>query len=161
MKNTVIALGLLFASTWLIAGGDVHSKLSSVAGVPAVIDTEQKVYTTDDTNLIWQDSPYMIAEDSAYKNDKSLGKVGTHAHATQYCAHLHYAGHNDWRLPTSDELMQLHHIEGQVFVNFRGNDFWSASPATEGRYYVVFTADAYKFARNKRQSNYIRCVRNK
>jgi len=161
MKNTMIALGVLFTSSLLLAGGNVSSTLPDVASVPTGMHGEQSVYMNDDANLVWQDEAYTDAEDGAYKNGRSLGKAGTHAHATQYCARLHYAGHNDWRLPTADELMDVHHPEGEPFKYYRSSDFWSSTPTIEGRYYVIFPADTYRYARNKRQSNYIRCVRNK
>jgi len=161
MKNTVIALGAFLASSLLMAGGNVSPSLPHVASVPAGAHTEQSVYTNYDTDLMWQDEAYTDAEEGAYKNGKSLGKAGNHAHATKYCARLHYAGHNDWRLPTADDLTAVHHPEGEPFKYYKGSDFWSSTPTTQGRYYVVFPADAYRFARNKRQSNYIRCVRKK
>ncbi|SFV90323.1 hypothetical protein MNB_SV-4-357 [hydrothermal vent metagenome] len=55
--------------------------------------------------------------------------------------------------------MKIHHDAGQHFIHFRDRDFWSSTPAVEGKYYVVFPADAYRYARKAKESNYIRCVR--
>jgi len=153
----MITLSVLLTSSLLVAGGNMPSSLPKV--VPVIAQGEQKVYIDSEHALMWQDEAYADVEEGAYKNGNTFGKAGNHAHATLYCARLYYAGYSDWRLPTADELRDVHHPEGQSFKYFRADDFWSSTPATEGRYYVVFPADAYRFARNKGQSNYIRCVR--
>jgi hypothetical protein len=99
------------------------------------------------------------ANDCAFKNNGNAGKAGSFQHAKNYCNTLYYAGHSDWRLPTSDELMHLHRKPGQVFINFRGSDFWTSTPAVTGKYFVVFPADAYRYERKTSESNYVRCVR--
>jgi hypothetical protein len=68
-------------------------------------------------------------------------------------------GYSDWRLPTSDELQHVHRKYGQVFSFFRGTDFWTSTPASKGRYYVVYPADAYVYEQQTARTNYIRCVR--
>ena len=80
-------------------------------------------------------------------------------HAEAYCRTLDYAGYSDWRLPTSDELQRVHRISGQVFTYFRDTDFWTSTPASVGRHYVVYPADAYIYEQKSRRTNYIRCVR--
>jgi hypothetical protein len=160
MKKTVMVLGMLLSTLGLVAGGNVTKTLPAIVEVPAVIGTENKIYVEDNTQLMWQDQSYTEAENGAFKNQRSLGKAGSFTHAVSYCSRLHYAGYSDWRLPTSDELTHMHKKEGQVFYYFRDNDFWSSTPTTKNRYYVVFPADAYRYARPKRQSNFIRCVRN-
>jgi formylglycine-generating enzyme required for sulfatase activity len=108
---------------------------------------------------MWQDQKYTTAEDGAYANNRSVGKAGKWNHALKYCRKLNYAGYSDWRLPTSDELTQVHRLDGQVFSYFRDKDFWTSTPTTEGRYYVIYPADAYPYKRQKKESNFIRCVR--
>lgn len=131
--------------------------------VPAIVVPEEcnknTVYTDEENGLMWQDEAYTDAEDGAYKNHKALGKAGGFQHAKSYCERLSYAGHSDWRLPTSDELMQVHRKPGQVFANFRGSDFWTSTPSKAGKFYVVFPADAYRYERKTKESYYIRCVR--
>ncbi len=159
MKKYMISLGLLFASTLVMAGGNVATNLSPIAEVSAQTCKENKIYIEGDVQLMWQDQAYSESEYGAYKRHKSIGKAGTHRHARAYCSRLNYAGYGDWRLPSSDELTHVHYKKGQVFTYFRDNDFWSSTPATEGKYYVVFPADTIRYARSPRQSNFVRCVR--
>ncbi|MCF6206284.1 MAG: DUF1566 domain-containing protein [Sulfurovum sp.] len=158
MKNIVRSMGIVLASTFVMAGGNLSPVVPVVAeiGSPCKV---QKVYVDSDTKLMWQDAPYTDAEDGAYAREHSVGKAGNWGHAVNYCRRLDYAGYTDWRLPTADELQEIHHQEGQLFVNFRDKDFWTSTPTSDGKYYVVYPADAYKYKRSKRQSNYIRCVR--
>jgi len=159
MKKSIITLGALLLTSLLMAGGDVSTKLSAVTAIPSHDCKVDMVYRDRDLNLLWQDQAYTEAENGAFKRHQSIGKAGSHAHAVKYCERLQYGGYADWRLPTSDELTHVHHKRGQVFTYFRDNDFWSSTPTTEGRYYVVFPADAIRYPRSPRQSNFIRCVR--
>jgi len=159
MKERIIILGALLLTSLLMAGGDVSSGLSAVTAIPSHDCRADMVYRDRKQNLLWQDQAYTDAEDGAFKRHQSIGKAGSYAHAVRYCERLQYGGYADWRLPTSDELSNVHHPKGQDFTYFRDNDFWSSTPTTEGRYYVVFPADAIRYARSPRQSNYIRCVR--
>ena len=158
MKNMSVWV-LLVWSTLLMAGGDISTQLSTITQIPAKVCKENKIYIEKDVQLMWQDQVYTEAENGAYKRSKSIGKAGNHWHAVSYCARLNYAGYSDWRLPTSDELTHVHEHEGQVFSYFRDSDFWSSTPSVEGKYYVVFPADAMPYARIRSQSNFIRCVR--
>jgi len=159
MKKIIIVLITLLVSTLLMAGGDVSPKLSKVTAIPSHECKANRVYRDRDQNLLWQDQAYTEAENGAFERHQSIGKAGSHAHAVRYCERLHYDGYADWRLPTSDELTHVHHKNGQVFTYFTDNDFWSSTPTYEGRYYVVFPADAMRYPRSSRQSNFIRCVR--
>jgi len=159
MKKSIITLGALFFTSVLMAGGDVSSKFPDVTAIPSHDCKADKVYIDRVQNLLWQDQAYTEAENGAFKREKSIGKAGNHAHAIRYCERLQYKGYADWRLPTSDELIHVHDKRGQVFTYFRDNDFWTSTPTTEGRYYVIFPADAIRYARSPKQSNFIRCVR--
>ena len=154
MKKTVLTLWLFLSSALLMAGGNI----AAIEDVPNACYAD-KTYLQEDANLMWQDQKYTDAEDGAYANDRSTRKAGKWNHASKYCRRLNYAGYSDWRLPTSDELQHVHRIEGQVFNYFRDKDFWTSTPTTENKYYVVYPADAYIYKRVKRQSNFIRCVR--
>jgi hypothetical protein len=158
MKKTLVGAGLLCAVTLVMAGGHMAPAVSKVSAMesPCVNET---VYVDDKTQLMWQDAPYTDAEDGAQVKNRSLGKAGNWRHAVNYCRRLNYAGFTDWRLPTADELTAVHHEAGQHFEHFRDKDFWTSTPTTEGKYYVIYPVDAYRFKRTPRESNYIRCVR--
>ena len=157
MKKLLISSFVLAASL-LMAGGNKAPEAAPVSVIPNKCGTNT-VYEEADTMLMWQDEAYTDAEDAAYKREHASGKAGSYQYAVNYCNALAYAGHSDWRLPTSDELVNVHRKEGQVFANFRDSDFWSSTAARKDRYYVVYPADAYQFARKPSESNFIRCVR--
>ncbi len=159
MKKISVLFLALMSATLLMAGANTSSNLSNVAGIPAKVCKEDKIYIERDVNLMWQDQSYTEAENGAFKRHQSIGKAGSYRHATAYCSRLNYGGYADWRLPTSDELTHVHYKKGQVFTYFRDNDFWSSTPTVEGKYYVIFPADALRYARSPRQSNFVRCVR--
>ena len=159
MKKALVGMGIFLFGMQLMAGGNIDPYLSEVAQIPNKICKENKVYIEQDANLMWQDQAYVDAEDGAFKRNHSVAKAGKWNHAVNYCRRLNYAGYSDWRLPTSDELVHVHRKQGQVFSYYRDNDFWSSTPTTDSRYYVVYPADAYPYKRYKRESNYIRCVR--
>jgi len=157
MKKTLFLTAI--ASIALIAGGNVAQSLPKVAKISDKKCHADTTFLDEKTGLIWQDAHFTPQEDGAFKNNRSIGKAGTQRHAASYCRNLNYAGYSDWRLPTKDELMEVHRIFGQVFKNSRDNDFWTATPAMGKKYYVVYPVDAYPYERNSKQSNYIRCVR--
>ncbi len=159
MTKGTLTTWILLSATLLMAGGNVNPNLSAVADIPAKACKADKVYVEKEANLIWQDQAYTDAEDGAYKREHSAEKAGNWKHAENYCRRLDYAGYADWRLPTSDELQHVHRIQGQVFTYFRGRDFWTSTPASTGKHYVVYPADAYRYEHKTKRSNYIRCVR--
>ncbi len=159
MKKSALAVWIVISATLLMAGGNYSPKLSPVEDIPAKPCKTNKVYIEEDVNLMWQDQLYTDAEDGAYKRERSSGKAGNWKHAESYCRRLDYSGFADWRLPTSDELQDVHRIAGQEFVYFRDRDFWTSTPASRGKYYVVYPADAYRYEHKTKRSNYIRCVR--
>jgi len=159
MKRLNVLLGIVITTTVLMAGGNTASTLSKVSNVPAKACNDDAIYVEKDVNLMWQDQKYTESENGAFKREGSIGKSGNHRYAAAYCSRLLYAGYGDWRLPTSDELVHVHQKEDQVFNYFRDNDFWSSTPTTEGRYYVVFPADSLRYPRSPKQSNFVRCVR--
>lgn len=159
MRKLFILTATLLSVTVLMAGGNTSPTLSPVVNVNKNLCDTDGVYIDREAKLIWQDAKYTDGEDGAFKRGGSVGKSGTHAYAMNYCSRLNYSGYSDWRLPTSDELMAVHKLKGQAFVNFRANTFWTSTPTTSNRYEVVFPADAYPYPRKVNNSNYIRCVR--
>lgn len=157
MKKMLLS-SMVFFATLLSAGGDYVPQGASVSTIPNSCNTNT-VYEDIETGLMWQDEAYTDAEDGAYKRGHASSKAGNWKHAVNYCNGLMYAGYSDWRLPTSLELTQMHDQRGQKFVNFRDSDFWTSTPTTKNRYYVVFPVDAHQYPRSANESNYIRCVR--
>lgn len=152
-------MAALASSVVLMAGGGVAPASTPVAGIEKSLCDTDGVYVDKVANLMWQDARYTDGEDGAFKREGSVGKSGTQGYAKNYCSRLNYGGFSNWRLPTSDELIAVHRLDGQVFVNFRGNPFWTSTPTTQNRYEVVYPADAYPYPRKANNSNYIRCVR--
>ena len=159
MKKGIILFGLFLMNTLLMAGGSITISLSPVSEIPSKSCNENKIYIEKDVKLMWQDQAYIESEYGAFKREKSISKAGSYRHAVNYCKRLDYGGYTDWRLPASDELTHVHEKKRQVFAYFRDNDFWSSTAAVDGKYYVVFPADAVRYGRSPRQSNFIRCVR--
>lgn len=159
MKKILISACMSMLTTLLMAGGNISPSLPAAASISDASCATDKIYVEDDTKLMWQDQKYTDAEDGAYKREYSVGKAGKFNHAVNYCRALNYAGHNDWRLPTSEELTHIHYKPNNPFVYYRGSDFWTSTPADTNRYYVVYTADAFPYKRSPNESNYIRCVR--
>ena len=159
MKKVLISACISMLTTLLMAGGNTSASIPAVAEISNVPCKTNKVYVEKDTKLMWQDQAYTDAEDGAYKRGHSVGKAGTLSHARNYCRALNYAGYNDWRLPTSDELSYMHDAQYNPFTYSRGSDFWSSTPSTDTRYYTVYAADAQIYKREPKQSNYVRCVR--
>ena len=159
MRKLFVLMATLLSVTVLMAGGNAAPQNASVAPIEKSLCDTDGVYVDKVANLMWQDERHTDGEDGAFKNNRSVGKAGSHPYAVKYCSRLNYSGHSDWRLPTSDELIALHKQQGQKFVNFKGSTYWSSTPTTQSRYEAVFTADAYPYMRKPNDSNYIRCVR--
>lgn len=159
MKKILLSACVSMISTLLMAGGNTGTTLSPVANVSSKSCKENKVYIQQEAGLMWQDQAYTDAEDGAFSRGHSVSKAGKHRHAMNYCRSLNYGGYSDWRLPTADELSSVHHEPENPFVYHRGSDFWTSTPTTESRYYVIYTADAMQYKRKIGESNYIRCVR--
>jgi len=162
MKKVFIALSIF---TLLYAGGEMTPANSDVSSINASVNINlksckvKKVYVEEDAKLMWQDKAYTDSEDGAFKREQSKGKVGSWQYAMNYCNGLYYAGYSNWRLPTADELVNIHNKSGQLFVYSRGLEFWSSTPSISDKYYVVYPPDARRYQRPQTQSNYIRCVR--
>jgi len=168
MKKFIIFA--LFSSKLLFSDGDVVS-----VGDVEVVDTSiyvgnqdskeaekakksNSVYIDKKTNLMWQDEKYTDDEESAYFHKSSLGKVGNWTHANVYCRTLEYAGFDNWRLPTLDELMNLYsHKTG--LKHSQAIDFWTSTPHRGDNYWSIFTGDGFAYSHIESDSQHFRCVR--
>jgi adenine specific DNA methylase Mod len=119
---------------------------------------EGAVYIQKQENLMWQDELYHDDEESAYRNGHSNGKVGSWEYANNYCRSLTYYGYSDWRLPTLDELMDLHQRPSDLKHSI-ASDFWSSTPDKGDNYKTLYTADGYPYVHKKSESHYFRCIR--
>jgi hypothetical protein len=149
-------------SVGAIAGGDINPYyepyINSGSENCSSGCEKDGVYIDKDAGLMWQDTMYDDNSDGAYKENRSACKSGNLSFAKNYCQSSSVGGYNDWRLPTSDEMMDISKKNG-VFKDNRGADFWTSTPAEHDKYYAVYTVDGYRYARDTKQSNYIRCVR--
>ena len=159
MKKVLLAACVSMLTTLLMAGGNTGATLAPVADIASKPCKENKVYIQSDAGLMWQDQAYTDAEDGAYSRGHSVSKAGKQRHAMNYCRSLNYGGYSDWRLPTAEELSAVHQAPDNPFVYHRGSDFWTSTPTTQNRYYVIYAADAMQYKRKPSESNYIRCVR--
>ena len=173
-KIFVILVGLTLV---LVSGGLTHPKKRRIViklkePVAKKVVTKKVAVTkvkkpscklkkvVEDGCLMWQDEPYVDKEIYAYKNETSYHKAGNHYSAKNYCKKLVYNGYRDWRLPTVTELQKIHDKDWDAFSYSRGGaTFWTSTPTTMKKYYVVYTVDAFRYVRDVRESNYIRCVR--
>jgi len=158
MKNLMIVMGMFLSISMLMAGGNIAPSINT-DDMSNKTCKANKIYLERDVQLMWQDQVYANKETSAYKRNFSSAKAGTWKHAVNYCRSLNYVGYSDWRLPTADELTNVHRKKGKAFTYNMDSDFWTSTPSTENKYYVVYPADAYRYKRYSKESNYIRCVR--
>jgi len=160
MRMKYIKIGIFLGTIGAFAGGDIAPYYEPYIGIEDCSSGCRKdsVYIDKETGLMWQDVIYDDKSDGAYKRDKSACKAGSLSYAKNYCESSSMGGYYDWRLPTSNEMMALFE-KGKVFQDNRDADFWTSTPAEKNKYYVVYTVDGYRYARDPGQSNYIRCVR--
>ncbi len=149
-------------------------------------------YTRDDTNeivtdnlsgLMWQDNSDAITVMKPWLTQKNYDKcTGSNGQtqdsskcidtsgdtAATYCKNLRLGGYNDWRLPTSDELMyivdrsRINPTLSDVFKNKRPYSYyWTSTPVVgdkEEAWMVSFDI-GYLSEHGKIYGNLVRCVR--
>ena len=116
--------------------------------------SDQNVVLDNNTGLMWQQT---IPTDEYKWYD-----------AISYCDDLSYAGYNDWRLPTPQELLTIVDnskyspaIDTTYFPDTPSSYFWSSSTyvyITDYAWIVGFLSGAVS-DNNKPNSSYVRCVR--
>lgn len=89
--------------------------------------------------------------------------------AIEFCKNLNYAGHNDWRLPTIEELLTLVDRSkykpalpaGHPFLSGQSSYYWSGSTYAYGTNYAWYVFMDYGFVYNdyKTSSYYVWPVR--
>jgi hypothetical protein len=106
-------------------------------------------------HLEWQDSP-------------NVEKETKWVMATRYCKALNYLGHNDWRLPSIDELKTIIDIVQSPKAN-KKFQYGTTSAYWTGQEYkkdtlnawAIYMQTAHLFWNDKCDTAYVRCVRDK
>jgi hypothetical protein len=115
-------------------------------------DDKSKVINDTTTFLMWQD-------DEASKIVKK-----TWTEAIDYCESLSFAGFDDWRLPNLNELYSIgdNSTIKNIFVNVSPSYYWSSTTNASNTSIArnVFFLNGNDSNGNKRDNNYVRCVRN-
>ncbi len=125
------------------------------------------IVTDHVTGLMWQDEPYISAEDTAYSNNTEYGKVLFWSSAINYCENLDYGGHSDWRLPTRKELQgivkygSISPAIDPTFVNVASgyNGSSTAYADITSRAWIVNFSSGRQGSTAQSNSIYVRCVR--
>jgi hypothetical protein len=119
-----------------------------------MIDNQNGTVTDERTGLMWQ-------------QEFPEAKM-TWEQAVSYCKELNLAGHNDWRLPTIQELKSIVDyirynpvINIGYFPNTGSSFYWSS---TTHAYYTgyawgVYLYNGYDYCSYKYSSYYVRAVR--
>ena len=133
--NTDGKLGFSFSS---VTGGCVQDNVTGLMWEVKTADgglrDMNKTYTNYDSTTAlqkWNGSAYVAPTQAEIDAATNTGGFVTAVNATNLC------GHNDWRLPTADELQSIVDygvpspgptLDASWFPNTQGNVFWSASP---------------------------------
>ena len=172
-KMLTVFAGLTMFSAALNAGGNIGPELSPVAPIEVAPKVDvlypQKTYTDFNSDLMWMDAPYSEGERQAYENrndtiDHSktpIRKVGSQEYGVHFCENLDYAGFQDWRLPTADELAGVYNQRKDIKQVFKYNVngyFWSTSKR-HGDGIAIYTREGFKYDFSPSKNLYIKCVR--
>jgi len=113
-------------------------------------DNDNGTVTDIETKLVWQ---------------KDHADPLTWQETMNYAESLSLAGHNDWRLPTAEELFTLvdfsKHSPASSFPEMLTNYFWTSSsyaPNSDYAWGVDFSG-GYVYNVDKNGDHYVRCVR--
>jgi len=164
---TIFGISLLMADSDIVADTSIYDEdgFKRTQTEPYNPPSQQINYRKDTiyierkAKLMWQDEKYTDEERRAYYQKTSSGKAGTWGHANIYCKSLDYASYSNWRLPTLDELMNLHEYHNSGIKHSEAVDFWTSTPHREDNYWSVFLGDGYGYIHDRDDVQYFRCVR--
>lgn len=192
MKKICFALTLLLCCGSAFAFdfdpiGTVKKAFGSVAGekgsgITAGFsrDDSLEVVKDDIYRLMWQDQQFMGSSATlsplSAMGDKYNNKM-TYAEAVKYCDDLNFAGFDDWRLPTANELLSItddtkyNPAINKAFKNvaYETNDkgeknygwYWSSTESAGGssNAWIVDFKDGDISWSDVYNSRFVRCVR--
>lgn len=120
-----------------------------------------------DMNFVRDDAKGVVVDKHAarmYADGKPVAKRDF-AQAKQYCEQLVYAGFDDWRLPSKDEMVSLLNNKRRditvkrAFENVLPEIYWTSTVANHGRiWYIDFDLGRYS-KRKPHDDHRVLCVR--
>ena len=88
--------------------------------------------------------------------------------ATRYCKALNYLGHNDWRLPTRNELQTIVDVvqnpkPSKKFQHGTTTEYWTSEEYKQDKLnaWAIYMQTGHHFWSDKCDTAYVRCVRDK
>ena len=162
--------------------GFIKKTVSDEGDITAGFDRNNRLGVVKDDvyKLMWQDSygkdmsPLVIP---SIEEQNSHDKLVTYAEAVRYCDDLNFAGFDDWRLPTVNELLSItddtrfNPAINKAFKNvaYETNDkgeknyvwYWSSTGRADdsSRAWVVYFRDGVGSWSSVSNRGFVRCVR--
>lgn len=110
MKKICFALTLLLCCGSAFAFGSVAGEKGSGITAGFSRDDRLEVVKDDIYRLMWQDQQFMDSSATVFPLSAMGDKYNnpmTYDEAVEYCKNLTFAGFEDWRLPTLNELLSI------------------------------------------------------
>ena len=184
MKKNCFALTLLLCCGSAFAFdfdpiGTVKKAFGSVAGekgsgITAGFSRDDRLEVVKDDiyRLMWQDQQFMDSSATVFPLSAMGDKYNnpmTYAEAVEYCKNLNFAGFDDWRLPTVNELLSITDdtgfnpaINNVAYNSEKGYRWYWSSTRSAGDStcaWVVYFRDGDVGWRNLSNHGFVRCVR--
>jgi len=145
------------------------AKQKQIAALEAKIkkvtqERKNSIYKDTKQNLMWQDDTYSKTIQKQWITNKNYSLKDytntTGDTAFSYCTTLNFAGFNDWRLPSKDELKKLYSDQHSL-ENIKSNWYWSNTPNDKipDRAWAIYPNNGDGFSDHKNTKNFVRCVR--
>ena len=154
----------LTKSVLIVACSTLVSTSINAVNAEESLSKESGVVTDVATGLQWQDE---------FENNDGTGEFGSYDEGVAYCAVLSLDGHEDWRMPTQEELLSIvdksrephdEPVINKVFENVLTDEAYLSSTNYEDDEETVWTVDytygdSTDVALTWSDGYYIRCVR--